>query len=181
MQNYYCKLYKETHGFQYQGFPTLILFKGTFTVEELRWPQIPHSQVENVKIFFTLMYEKTWSLFCNPEIEMFTWKIKYLIVKSQLNIICMAEFNIKFLPKERQNWPKRKDKKGLYKGDSLSDLLMLEVLQTTTLFKKHKNNNKCLPLKQTQRTDITSQASGRQMSNILYWAGNQAQAHGSVE
>lgn len=54
--------------FNIKDFPDLK--KKNIYVEELRWPQIFHSQVESVENL--LIYEKTWSLFYSLDIEMFT-------------------------------------------------------------------------------------------------------------
>ena len=60
MQNYYCKLYKGTHGFQYKGFPTLIFFLKTHL---LWWPPILHFQVEKCQKLFYTNFEKTWEAY----------------------------------------------------------------------------------------------------------------------
>jgi hypothetical protein len=49
---------------------------------------------------------------------------------------------------------KTRRRKRRYKSHSLLVLIVLEVWQTTALFNEHKNNKKCLPLKQTWRADI---------------------------
>lgn len=55
--------------FNIKDFPDFF-FKKNIYVEELRWPQISHSQVESVENL--LIYEETWSLFYSLDIEMFT-------------------------------------------------------------------------------------------------------------